>query len=374
MCAAPSFVVMVLFRLNMKSFLCNLVLAARLVDRYYKVYKAHALEHLENNKIILHLGYPFVNYDFADADADGLFKESFDEHVQLQEEYYLVDHEKSKYHGNLKGKHLRLALNFQNILNAFVPDMTVEGWNRKISSTSLRAALLVGTCQDAVSNFFTNFAKVRLQSSIDLQNQTPRALPSPGKSGATRSTSYGGGSFQSRFDNVFSMSAQDFFETTAEPIRVIARAFALKILAMRTVWLDSTKLRSHIFLRDAEPQNEAQRDEVVVHSMVLLKHLQFGFYGLSTNTSGRKHLYFYKRERPVLQPDLAMFLEVLKSVNMDNTEFYAPTETALKQYSKEQKNLPMPNLPLPAYECAAVGALIPYLRTWGVPRTISASS
>jgi len=357
----------------MQSFLSDLVLAARLVDRYFEVYKAHAVEHLGSNKIILHLGYPFVNYDFADADASIHFNESFNEHVQLQEEHYLVDHERSKHHGKLKGKHLRLALNFQNIMNVFTAGMTVEGWNRNVSSTCLKAALLVGAYQDEVSKFFAKFAKEHSQRSVDPPKGASRGLPRPEVLGTSKSTSNNASGFLTRFENVLTVNAQDFFASTPEPIRVIVRSFALKILAMRVAWLDSTKLRSQAYLRDFEPEDEGKREQVVVYAMVFLKHFQFGFYGLSTNTVGKKKLFFYKRREPVLLADAFVFGDALAQLNMDHTLFYAPTESVLKEQSKDQTNPPVLNLPLPAYQREAVHALFPYLQTWGVPPTIELS-
>ena len=120
------------------------------------VYKAHAVEHLGSDKIALHLGYPFVNYELADT-------------VPLQKKHYLVDRERSKYYGKFKveGKHLRLALNFQNIGNAFAPDITIERWNRYVSKECLEAAMLVGHYQDQVAACFAEFVKERSQSSTD---------------------------------------------------------------------------------------------------------------------------------------------------------------------------------------------------------------
>ena len=343
------------------------MLAARLVDRYFMVFKAHAVEHLGGDKIILHLGYPFVNYDFTDTNASLQFKESFNEHVQLQEEHYLVDHERSKYHGKLKGKHLRLALNFQNVMNAFTAGMTVKEWDRNVSSKCLQAAMLVGSYQDAVTKAFAKFAKERSQSSVDPLNGAFQRVPRPEMSSTSKSTSHNGNSFLARFESVLNMDAQDFFATTPEPIRVIVRSFALKILAMRVAWLDSTKLRSQAFLRDFEPKNEGIREQVVVHAMVFLKHLQFGFYGLSSNTAGKKKLFFYKRQKPMLLADSLVFDSTLALLNMDRDMFFAPAESVLKEQSNDQTSPPVLNLPLPAYRREAITPLSSYLRTWGVP-------
>ena len=69
MCVVPSFVAVLLFCLNMKSFLHDLMLAARLVDDYFTAYTPHAVKYLGLDEIILRLGSPFVNYDFVDAET-----------------------------------------------------------------------------------------------------------------------------------------------------------------------------------------------------------------------------------------------------------------------------------------------------------------
>ena len=75
-------------------------------------HQAHAQEHRDEGRITFHLEYLFLNYDFA-ADANNIAKDAFfrhfDQHAQLQEENYLVNHEQSKKHEKLKGKHLRHA-------------------------------------------------------------------------------------------------------------------------------------------------------------------------------------------------------------------------------------------------------------------------
>lgn len=85
-------------------------------------HQAHAQEHRDEGHFTFHLEYPFLNYDCA-ADANNIAEDAFfrhfDQHAQLQAENYLVNHEQSKTHGKLRGKHLRHALNWQNLVNAW---------------------------------------------------------------------------------------------------------------------------------------------------------------------------------------------------------------------------------------------------------------
>lgn len=82
------------------------LLETLLVERYFPIYQAHSTDYRDEAVFNFHLGYPFLNYDFALADngaAEAAFMAAFDEHVALQEENYLVNHEESKRHGKLKG-------------------------------------------------------------------------------------------------------------------------------------------------------------------------------------------------------------------------------------------------------------------------------
>ena len=86
---------------------------------YFPIYQAHSTDYRDEAAFNFHLGYPFLNYDFALADdgaAETAFMAAFDEHVALQEENYLVNHEESKRHGKLKGKHLRHAWLFSSAI------------------------------------------------------------------------------------------------------------------------------------------------------------------------------------------------------------------------------------------------------------------
>ena len=56
-----------------------------LVERFWRIYQAHAHEHRPAAAFSWHLEYPFLNYAFGDGDdAANIFARAFDEHVQLQ--------------------------------------------------------------------------------------------------------------------------------------------------------------------------------------------------------------------------------------------------------------------------------------------------
>lgn len=97
-------------------------LESDLVELFYPLYQAHAVEHRDEAVFTPHLGCPFLTC-FSEAE-DGAayiyFSEKFDEHVRLQEENFLVQHDLSKQHGKLKGKHLRHAINWPQLDMCFL--------------------------------------------------------------------------------------------------------------------------------------------------------------------------------------------------------------------------------------------------------------
>lgn len=68
-----------------------------LIGKFYPMYQAHAVENRGDEAFVEHLGYLFINCNFSPVDDNAamkLFMQNFDTHVQLQEENYLVQHEK----------------------------------------------------------------------------------------------------------------------------------------------------------------------------------------------------------------------------------------------------------------------------------------
>ena len=132
---------------SLGNYACADTLEAKLVDRYYAVYQAHALEHAGRSCFTFHLNYPFRTYTLAGVPPQGgafnLFQGNFDYHVQTQDENYLADHEATKVHGKLKGKHIRHSLNILNIENAFASRDPLS-WQTTVEEKHLRAAELLG--------------------------------------------------------------------------------------------------------------------------------------------------------------------------------------------------------------------------------------
>ena len=233
-----------------------------LVDRYYPIYQAHATEHRDEATFHFHLGYPFLNYAFAPADngaAEVAFMKAFDDHVALQEENYLVNHEESKRHGKLKGKHLRHALNWHNITRAW-ENHSFDAWPTGITSEALRAAEIIGQHCEGVAAVVKAFA-TKPKSDAD-PNAAPHGDPPRNQT--------------SRLTFLFNMAPADLLGSITAHRPFILR-FAAVLLTMHTVWLQSTQLRNHSMIRD--DLNEVPADDVLLavwHTMLLVSHLGFG--------------------------------------------------------------------------------------------------
>ena len=121
-------------------------LESDLVELFYPIYRAHAVEHRDEAVFTPHLGCPFLTFCFSEAE-DGAayiyFSEKFDEHVRLQEGKFLVQHDLSKQHGKLKGKRLRHAINWHNLTCAFSGADAVM-WPTSVTRQSSQAAGLIG--------------------------------------------------------------------------------------------------------------------------------------------------------------------------------------------------------------------------------------
>ena len=76
---------------------------------------------------------------------------------RLQEETYLVQHEVSKRHGKLKGKHLRHALNWHNVVCGY-HQSDPHAWPTTVTAASLRAAEILGGYCEQVAEVITKFA------------------------------------------------------------------------------------------------------------------------------------------------------------------------------------------------------------------------
>lgn len=71
----------------------------------------------------------------------------------LQQENYLVQHEASKWHGKLKGKHARLALNLHSAFAVVEPNV----WPTTIPATAMQVADLLGCYCEGVTDTINEF-------------------------------------------------------------------------------------------------------------------------------------------------------------------------------------------------------------------------
>ena len=115
------------------------------------------------------------------------------------------------------------------------------------------------------------------------------------------------------------MDSEDFINAVPPAHRSKLLPFAAILLQMHTVWLDSTALRSHYFVRDSFPDASAESKlQFVWRAVMLLERLSVGLCGITTNPYGPKPLLAVKRPVPT-EDGLARrtFLDVLRVLGVD---------------------------------------------------------
>ncbi|CAE7251650.1 unnamed protein product [Symbiodinium sp. CCMP2456] len=292
-------------------------LEERLVDRFYHIYRAHDVQTRGEAAFAYHLDYPFLNYTFVDDDAGAAkacFVENFDQHVKLQEELYLVQHEESKRHGKLKGKHLRHALNWHNLLASF-QGHAPEAWPTGIALPAMRAAALLGEHCEAVAS------ELRATISQTARGDKPDAGP-PAADAALRTHA-------ARIARLRALPFPDFLAGITAVHKPIVLAFAATVLQMLTVWLDSTCLRSHSKLRDAAPDDNDDRLSLAWETLIFLEKLQLMACVLSTNPNGAKKLFAVTRPLDPAAAWHASQVALLDALQVPRADHSAPSPEAV---------------------------------------------
>lgn len=323
-------------------------LESLLVDRFYRVYQAHATEHRDELIFSYHLGYPFVNYTFApdnENEAKQLFVKHFDHHATLQEENYLVQHEASKRHGKLKGKHLRLALNWANLQSAFA-GVEPTAWPTQIPASAMQAAELLGRYCEGVTDTIYEFLD-RSRPAPD--QQVPGAAPKEERGQV------------GRMQRLLHMTLEQLLQQYPAAANPHLQGFLCLLLKMQTVWLDSTLLRSHCFVRDSLPQGSAEaKAQLVMVGLAMLAKLQLATAALSTNINGPRKLLAVKRSVPRDHPHYPSLRAFLAFFDVPEQEYRAP--------EAEEITVSPPNaapiIAFPDFEPAAAATALAALRTW----------
>jgi hypothetical protein len=319
-----------------------------LIDGFYRVYQAHALEHRDEAVFVHHLGYPFLNYTFAadnNEEAKQIFVAHFDHHANLQEENYLVQHEASKRHGKLKGKHLRLALNWANLQSAFAATEPTA-WPTTVSASAMQAADLLGKYCEGVTDVIYKF--------IARSSQSPEPAPAAQQPREERG-------MVGRIARLRDLPLAAFLEQHPVASHPHLHPFTALLLRMHSIWLDSTLLKSHCFIRDHLPQaSHEEKMQLILLAFFCLEKLQLAACGLSTNNSGPRKLFACKRHLPPGAPHLAAVQAVLSIFEVPLEEYRAPSPGEL------QRDVPnaAPRLDFPPFDGAVAAAAPALLNPW----------
>lgn len=319
-----------------------------LVNRFYRVYQAHACEHRDDHIFSYHLGYPFVNYTFAadnDQEAKQIFVKHFDHHATLQEENYLVQHEASKRDGKLKGKHLRIALNWANLQSAFA-QADPAAWPCEIPASAMQAAELLGRYCEGVTDTIHEF----IHRTKPTGDQALLASMPKEERGAV-----------GRMNRLLQMSLDHLLQQHPMASYPHLQGFVSLLLKMHTVWLESTLLRSHCFIRDNFPQSNSEtKTHFVLVGMVLLQKLQLGTCGISTNPNGPRKLFAVKRCVLPDSPHYEAIRAFLTFFQVAEVDYRAPDEPEVARSPPAAS----PPMAFPDFDRAAAHAALALLNAW----------
>lgn len=322
-----------------------------LVERFYRIYQAHAPEHRDEVIFSYHLGYPFVNYTFPLDDEDAaknLFVKHFDHHATLQQENFLVQHETSKRHGKLKGKHLRFALNWTNLLHAFA-GAEPRAWPTQIPATAMQAADLLGRYCEGITDTVYEFVR-RSKSAGEASGAPTMPKELRGQMG--------------RMTSLLQMSLEQFLQQHPATTYPQLVPFVALLLKMHTVWLDSTLLKAHYFIRDNLPQATAEvKWQLVLAGLTLLDKLQLATSVVSTNSSGPRKMFAVKRHAPRDHPNYASFQAFLAFFGVADGEFTTP---APGEVTASPPNA-APVVDFPAFDAEAAAQALVALQAWSPP-------
>ena len=270
-----------------------------------------------------------------------------------QEETFLVQHELSKRHGKLKGKHLRHALNWHNVLCSFL-QRDPQAWPTTVSVSALRAAELLGDYCELVAEATSKFAaELGRKDGAGKDEKAERR-----EKDAVRTHG----------DQIVAMrrmDAEDFINAVPPAHRSKLLPFAAILLQMHTVWLDSTALRSHYFVRDSFPGASAESKlQFVWRAVMLLERLSVGLCGLTTNPYGPKRLLAVKRPVPT-EDGLARrtFLDVLRVLGVDLAAHHGLG--LAETLAQRPANAPL--LEDTAPDLAAASSLLSSVAAWAAP-------
>eukprot|EP00913_Durusdinium_trenchii_P014787 g13869.t1 len=288
----------------------------------------------------------YVIYDNACALARFARHPVRKDRTDAAEETYLVQHEVSKRHGKLKGKHLRHALNWHNVVCGY-HQSDPQAWPTTVTAASLRAAEILGGYCEQVAEVITKFAaEIQKRETAAKEDKTEK------KDGRTQGN---------HIDALRRMSCEDFLGAVPPGHRLHLVAFGAVLLKMHTVWLDSTALRSHCFVRDTFPGLAAEAKLLFVWRTVsLLERLSVCICGLTTNAYGPKRLLAVKRPLPTEDGDTRrVFLDVLHLLGVEPGTHHglSMAETLAKS---------PPNAPTLAAGAVDVAAVAPMLERGGL--------
>ena len=128
-----------------------------------------------------------------------------------------------------------------------------------------------------------------------INSNEPDLTPSDhGSVAAPLSRAASGASHGARITRLLDMTITELHADTPVAQRPEVKEKAMKLLKFKTMWLDSTQLRSNTMIRDLDLPN-ADKDLLVWRAMRLVSCCFLGTTSISNNTHGVKKMHLIKR-------------------------------------------------------------------------------
>ena len=318
-------------------------LTKRLVERFLPIHRAHSLDHTARGQFEFSKGYPFRVYTLSMNDgAQTLFEETFDHHVQQQEDNYLEHHTLAKQHGKKKTSNLRFALQVHMREQARL-GRNPDAWSLTVPRAAVEFSQEFGRFLDLIGDKLDSFF-----ASLVERHQPAAGLQVVAPTGAQR------------FRDLAATPLDVFQSMTLEHRKVYVRLLK-HVFTQTMAWLTGSALRNFAVFKDSMEElrvNPGEADDYVCRVGALLHLTCLGTFQVSSNKSGPRNFFFIKRAL-VQDASMVHFVNILHAFGLQPSAYSGQSLEQLRQLKPKTAVDPsFPDLP----DAGDVAALVQGLR------------
>ena len=310
-------------------------LEEHLADIFQRAYNAHTpgSPGTPDDQFVRFKEYPFRVYTLT-PEAEARFSSRFDNAVQLQEDSYGIDQQKSKFYGKAKTRDMPGALAFHILREARLGHQGAT-WDTAITANSMEAS-------EILTNYFLGMNENLQGFFADLIARVSSVGSSPTAPGGIAGVATGpAGSRRAAINSYLDTTFATF--TGMEPeIQGLLHALATTILQNSPPWTDTPQLASmsgvRMLLGD---RNEHTRQDILARACGLLKLLNLVSVAVTTRTHGPPIVYMAKRPLLVTDADYLHALTVLREFGINpGTYICAPSMDAVTEHKPPHAAVP----------------------------------